>query len=151
MPPTDIEDMAGGGSAGARVKGGLNILGVRARVTKRVPNSNSPFGVTVNSGKENTENLAVEGGHTGGSSGVVSSGDVDDGAEGGDADEAVAPIRREDDFQGWLAQQKAGWRKHREQSQLKKRSDTRSKVSFLAHAVTRPSLLFYVFFLNRSN
>lgn len=37
-------------------------------------------------------------------------------------------IRREDDFQGWLAQQKEGWRKHRDRSRLKRSADARSQV-----------------------
>lgn len=38
------------------------------------------------------------------------------------------PIRREDDFQGWLAQQKAGWRKRREERRAKQRTNARTQV-----------------------
>lgn len=43
-------------------------------------------------------------------------------------EEEVEPIRREDDFQGWLAQQKAGWRKRREERRAKRRTDARTQV-----------------------
>ena len=50
----------------------------------------------------------------------------EDGQEGG-----IELIRREDDFQGWLAQQKAGWRKRREERRLKKRSEARTQVRYV--------------------
>jgi len=102
--------MSGSGSGGGG--GGLserNVLGARARVTKRV-------GGGVNGA------LAAAGD---GSPGKENSGGV--GAAEVEEEEAVA-IRREDDFQGWLAQQKAGWKRHREQRRVARRTEARSQV-----------------------
>ncbi|CAM9095659.1 unnamed protein product, partial [Laminaria digitata] len=111
IPTTDIEDMAGGRSGAAPAAGGRNILGARARVTKRVGNGKNALALTDGAGKEN-----------------ASHGAAGDWGEEEEEVEEVAVIRREDDFQGWLAQQKAGWRKHREQSRHKKYSDSRSEA-----------------------
>lgn len=118
-PSVDIEDIGGGGGAkGAGAAGGIrNALGARARVTKRL--GNGPL--------EGTPEGTAAG--AGGSAGPAGrSADAEEAVEGGGDGAVVAVIRREDDFQGWLAQQKAGWRKHREDGKLKRRTETRSQV-----------------------
>lgn len=107
-----------GGGGGAKTV--RNILGARARVTKRVGSKGSKglFAADSGAGKENTASDAAMG--------EVGSADGQEEEEG--VEEKAAPIRREDDFQGWLAQQKAGWQRHREQSRLKRRTEARSEV-----------------------
>ncbi|CAN0131745.1 unnamed protein product [Ectocarpus fasciculatus] len=106
---TDIEDMAGGGGGGGAA--GRSILGARARVTKRISNGAAAAGgALAPDGGPGKENADVGGG----------------GQE--EEEEEVVPIRREDDFQGWLAQQKAGWKKRREQNKLKRRTEARSQA-----------------------
>ncbi|CAN0189596.1 unnamed protein product, partial [Ectocarpus sp. 4 AP-2014] len=105
---TDIEDMAGGGGGSAA---GRSILGARARVTKRIGNGAPAGGALAPGGSPGKENADVRG----------------DGQEEQEEEEVV-PIRREDDFQGWLAQQKAGWKKRREQNRLKRRTEARSQA-----------------------
>lgn len=137
--------MAGGRSGAAPAAGGRNILGARARVTKRVGNGKKALALTDGAGKENASHGAAGDGGEGGSGGgalaeAAAPGSGDGGAGvGGEEEEVeeVAVIRREDDFQGWLAQQKAGWRKHREQSRHKKHSDSRSEVQYLVQICAR--------------
>lgn len=123
MPTTDIEDLANGEATGGR-----SILGARARVTKRVGNGKNTLAFSSGAaGKENASQGGEGGGEGGTSVGGVAPGEGA-GAGGEEAEvEEVAVIRREDDFQGWLAQQKAGWRRHREQSRRNK-LETRSEV-----------------------
>lgn len=139
MPTTDIEDMASGRSGAATAgggMGGLSILGARARVTKRVGNGKNTLAFSDGAGKENASYGAAGdgGGGEGGADAVAeaaASGSVQGGAgEDREEVEEVTVIRREDDFQGWLAQQKAGWRKHREQSRHKKHSESRLEVTW---------------------
>lgn len=126
--------MGGGPRAAAGAGGGgvRNILGARARVTKRL-GSASASGGGGGGGKGNTSNGVMdsfaasegpEGRSTGGDVTVEGEGNGDGAVE----EVVVAEIRREDDFQGWLSQQKAGWRRHREESKLKRRSEARSQV-----------------------
>lgn len=107
-----------------------NILGARARVTKRLGGANaSAGGGGGGGGKGNTSNgvisFAVSEGPGGRPTGA---GEAVEGEGAVEEEVVVADIRREDDFQGWLAQQKAGWRRHREESKLKRRSEARSQV-----------------------
>lgn len=113
----DIEDMAGGGGGGGAA--GRKILGARARVTKRIGNTAGGLNADGSPGKENT---AGDGNFRG------TGGAVEGGEEGGEEVEELVPIRREDDFQGWLAQQKAGWKRHREQRKVTRRAEARSQV-----------------------
>lgn len=112
----DIEDMASGAGAGAA---GRKILGARARVTKHVGNAVGALTADGSPGKENT-------GGDGGATYWGKGGAEEDGSE--EVVEEFVPIRREDDFQGWLAQQKAGWKRHREQRKVVRRAETRSQV-----------------------
>lgn len=124
----DIEDMAGGGGGGGNGAAGRNILGARARVTKRVA-GNAAGGIAADGspGKENT----------GGDGNLRGTGGAAEEGEGEEVEEFV-PIRREDDFQGWLAQQKAGWKRHREQRKVTRRAEARSQVRASASASVRP-------------
>lgn len=127
--------MAGGGGGdakGTRNSAGRSILGARARVTKRIGNGFAPFS---NSNKENAGDAledVVSGGNKGNLTASADDGDrshQDRTEERVDEEEDVEEIKRDDDFQGWLAQQKAGWRRHREKRRLKRRSEARSDVS----------------------
>lgn len=123
MPTTDIEDMgSSAATAGGAAAGGRSILGARARVTKRVGSGKNTLGFSDGAGKENASH-----GVTGDGGGIV---EEEAGGGGEEVEEVAVIIRREDDFQGWLAQQKAGWRKHREQSRHKKHSESRSEVTW---------------------
>ncbi|CAM9478652.1 unnamed protein product [Pylaiella littoralis] len=115
----DIEDIGSGGGGGAA---GRSILGARARVTKRITSKGSARFTT--DGSPGKENDGAGSGGGGGGGGVGN-----DPEEDGEGEvEEVVPIQREDDFQGWLAQQKDGWKRHREQRKLKRRTDARSQA-----------------------
>lgn len=115
----DIEDMASGGGDGGAA--GRNILRARARVTKRV--GKAPSGLLAAGGSPGKEN-------TGGGDGGGANSWGKTGAEE-EEEEEIVPIRREDDFQGWLAQQQAGWKRHRERRKVTRREEARSQVRSL--------------------